>query len=1018
MSFEATNILTIEPDQVKKMFPLKLSYSADVHGKTTTFGFKEVEIRDAKHLYRVANKFAISPSFYKYVEGENWGNISRPSGGHRRNSHIIEGGRILLIDCDDHMPDGVTTQSSIIEEKLEKYFYVKVPSASNSDEKPYKWHFVIPVAQPRPINHEQFKKQTNDFFEEIGIDASMCDLPISKESARVFAPAIAKGKMTADEADEKSSIHEGMLLTLKEPAEHLPVEAAVSKRAIRTKNKNSKTREQISSIDLPNKHVWLEGSAISLKEAYEMIMEQAGSGHLSGFGCPHNNHSHSGDRTIGYGVAFIHLSGIPVIMCKGNACREKPYLFLPDPDAIDMKTFFEPQEEIRDAVLEPIHPEKFQTMVKDRVSYLSPTFQFGEKIMKGFYYFGAVFNEVLQRNLNNEKPMRLAVPAPTGSAKSVSVKLYLAYIGKRGYGGLLVVGKIVDAKLAVEEINEIAGTNVAACTYSEQDDFEGRVSISELSEYPIAVVTHNLFLNRSHTLKDIELIRDYEGKNRGCIVIDEKINFKRTVDIEINDIKHSIGLVKFKVKKNKKQWELFEKQLQNIIDKCEEKTEGKSIYSMEQSQEITKFINEAIGILKNGIGRVADPKTKGRDDIEAANRAWLINLLDRLAYIHTHSNIIIKQGEYTTLSVNEDMTNRFGSVAILDATMRSSLIYKAHMQNRDDIEMIGLPDGIRNYENSTLHIWHTFGKAKQSRTYLIHEAKELGTQESIIDTYLNILHTLVADGEPILVCTFKPLVELFKSRCKSDLIDFFHWGVHAGTNEYQHYSKVMAIGWNRKPQSVFWQDLHAINNDPANYQSFTDTAENDVALMARGELGADFVQLFNRSRSRIAVDEEGRSKKTDFYMIDDTSEARVDSGNSDEPTDYIKEEMPGLIINDTWNPGVASLLFPTTKKTIQQKEAERVIDYLGTKSGEVVSKNNVITALYGTINRKSEKKIEHLTNYQYFKDLLEENQITMTKKRGRGGGTFFDVQKLYTETEEMEQKRDKDTRIFLEKFIR
>ena len=74
-------------------------------------------------MIKVANRFTISPSFYKYIEGENYGNgYGIPPGGHRRNDNITEGGQVLLIDCDGFMGDG-TPQYKIIEKKLEQYHY-------------------------------------------------------------------------------------------------------------------------------------------------------------------------------------------------------------------------------------------------------------------------------------------------------------------------------------------------------------------------------------------------------------------------------------------------------------------------------------------------------------------------------------------------------------------------------------------------------------------------------------------------------------------------------------------------------------------------------------------------------------------------------------------------------------------------------------------------------------------------------------------------------------------------------
>ena len=223
----------------QNVYPFRISATIDkpTNGKSATYGYESVEIRDAKHLYRVVNRMTIAPSFFKYKAGENWNNGSGiAQGGHRRNDNVVSGGSVLMIDCDGHMKDG-TPQYQIIEEKIEKYHYVKVPSASGKD---YKWHYIIPTKRTRSIYPQKFKWETNLFFKKIGIAvddvgrgaSSMCDLQVSLQLSRALAPAIAKGELTEEEAEKRSSIHPGEILDLEDAPDDISIEIGSTKQAV------------------------------------------------------------------------------------------------------------------------------------------------------------------------------------------------------------------------------------------------------------------------------------------------------------------------------------------------------------------------------------------------------------------------------------------------------------------------------------------------------------------------------------------------------------------------------------------------------------------------------------------------------------------------------------------------------------------------------------------------------------------------------------------------------------------
>ena len=351
-------------------------------------------------------------------------------------------------------------------------------------------------------------------------------------------------------------------------------------------------------------------------------------------------------------------------------------------------------------------------------------------------------------------------------------------------------------------------------------------------------------------------------------------------------------------------------------------------------------------------------KDRKDEEREPADRDWMIKLMDRVAYVFSKTNMVIKQGKYTFYSVNDDLTNKFGSVVILDATAEASPIYDAHLINRDDINKIKLPIGIRDYKNATLHICHD-KQRRQSKAQLVDVAIEKKTLNVIVDSYLSTLYPLVSDGSKLLVITFKDIEEVFRSRCKDDNIVFIHWGEHEGSNAYSDFTKAAVIGWFRKSKRKYYEDIDAILDDTNEYMAITSSRDVDVSVMIKGGLAADFIQAFNRTRSRVAIDEDGNCAPVDFYMFDD--------GSHDNPVPIIEKEMPGINLFD-WEP-IES--YPITKSAIAEQRAERVVKWLQKlPSGATINAKSIIRHFDGTSSKLTAKNFKDVIKSKLFKTFM------------------------------------------------
>ena len=290
-----------------------ISVSNKGKGKVFTYGFKDIGV-SLEELAEVANKNAISGPGFK--------------DGHRSSASIIRPSNVVLIDCDKE------GQAIVVESKLSHYDYVKVPSASNSPVKPYKWHFFVPTQEPMSIYSTAFKWQVEQFFGQVGITDDMIDTTGSFDIARQFAPA--NIGMSTDYADERSSVHDVDL--------QIPVASAPDELCNPAAKSVTARINGITAAELPSEHLWFQSKAIHYHIAIKAVTEADETKEseeekiiVSGFGCPHDNHLHTGDRTRGYGFAFLGKDGNIVVKCTGNECKEHPYFEIPNITEVEVE---------------------------------------------------------------------------------------------------------------------------------------------------------------------------------------------------------------------------------------------------------------------------------------------------------------------------------------------------------------------------------------------------------------------------------------------------------------------------------------------------------------------------------------------------------------------------------------------------------------------------------------------------------------------------------------------------------
>ena len=157
----------------------------------------------------------------------------------------------------------------------------------------------------------------------------------------------------------------------------------------------------------------------------------------------------------------------------------------------------EPPERFHDSVGMPSVPIDPMILAKEVIGQLQsygltvPTesTQMFQDLCRGF-------NQCIYMNHNNETAQTYVYSPKTGSAKSVTAKMYVSMLKKEA--SLIVVSTVVDAVDFCEDINSWCRDNTyARCYYSSEDTIENntyKVEKKDLYNYRCIVITHNMFI--------------------------------------------------------------------------------------------------------------------------------------------------------------------------------------------------------------------------------------------------------------------------------------------------------------------------------------------------------------------------------------------------------------------------------------------------------------------------------------------------------------------------------------------
>ena len=543
------------------------------------------------------------------------------------------------------------------------------------------------------------------------------------------------------------------------------------------------------------------------------------------------------------------------------------------------------------------------------------------------------FNECVRLNSNakdKKHPQTLVFSPKTGSAKSVTAKMYIAML--KNEHSLVVVPTVADANTFCEDINKWSGdSNYARCTYSANDDnpkTEYHIEKKDTSNYRCIVITHNMYIeiNKYPSRKLFEVLQTKEAK---LVIIDERISLHNRYTITSAQILELIDI--FTKIDNQTDYDLKDDiatllVISDLFKKLKEKTtedkKSELILPLKKQKEmsIESVQFHKIGeVLKHDsiidvttyITKLVGISTKQTNKDLKSSISELIEIIEKIGKenfsFHT-------TGKYDTILFTSNIVPLFGSSVVLDATASINEIYNNTTYYKSStIKHIATKDP-RIYNSFTIHIAKGYPQGKTT----LYKGLKATQHKDIISDYAQLaLALLVNPADNLLIVTFKALVEPFKKLLKKNKrISITNWGNHIGKNKWSHCNKVMIVGWYRMPDTEYYGNyINSVNS--------VQTAEYNLRLdpikpFKKTQLVDDLVQATMRCSARKIVNSNGDCAKSEAYLFyaDDTEGHGVIK-------QYVNEFKGAKIVD--WSP---HKLLPAQKLSKTATNIEEILNYL------------------------------------------------------------------------------------------
>jgi len=551
---------------------------------------------------------------------------------------------------------------------------------------------------------------------------------------------------------------------------------------------------------------------------------------------------------------------------------------------------------------------------------------------------GRGFNKCIEHNKSNDEPHTYVFSPKTGSAKSVSAKMYVALL--KDEASIIVVSKITDAINFCNDINNWSGDKgYARCYYSIDDKNPFRVEKKDLYMYRCIVITHNMFIKENNNVKH-GYFKSYRDSNRSLVIVDERIsmyNRHKISKVVVEDLVRIFTLLKPHIKTYiDPEITLLEEVVQlfgNIKQLSKQPNANASnlllTASMRKQLSIPQcdftILVAALNSYTKNLHSLLNPvRTKKNDEEDKALRNDIKNYLSNIETVLSENFSYHKSGLYSYLMSTENIISKFGTAVILDATAEVNEIYNTTAwHNSDTFRHIATVDP-RKYSNFTIHKASGY---PQSKYELLYKPSKKQLNQSI-DNYLSIARSLLtSQSDHLLIISIQEFRDKLEKKNTNSRIEFTHWGDHIGKNDWSHCNKVMVIGWQELPSVEYYGNfINAVEDLKYAASALDEDMEKEYRY---SQIADDLVQGVMRGSARKTISTDGNCYPCDAYLFYPNGE------KGDSVMELFESQFKDAVVS-SWNP---STLSGSKKLSKPQQDLQEIMTYLAQASKSLASLN-------------------------------------------------------------------------------
>jgi len=537
-----------------------------------------------------------------------------------------------------------------------------------------------------------------------------------------------------------------------------------------------------------------------------------------------------------------------------------------------------------------------------------------------------VCNKKIQNDGNESFKLQL-LPFPTGIGKTTALAVYLAALSKQSTGAktakcLVVIREIEQIDRFVEEVNSIAGQQVAIADHS-----KSHPSMDMVDESCILVVSHMAYaMALSSFLDEPFSNKVWLYKFRDLVVVDEEpsVLFEE-LSVPFELLQELLTLSKAFLQGSFTKEQALIQSVHNYLAHLNNKEMAAESFPDEwclEQIDLVEFGNVLEMVVEQSSLISPSPGAMG------GAKSLITQTTRSLRFMLENWFLFETTDEQKTMTASRLLLpDDIPLPLVFDATAELS-----HLWQRApfDVDFIRPSVKSRTYTNVSLHVCREHGNGKDS-----------GKQEQ---RFKSLVQQQSDKKQKTFVVTHERHIAKLRSLISTDpMISYGHWFSLDGKNDWHDCDAAYFTTLPNLPLELF-SSIELAKNPPAK-RSIIFKNEGQGADAAE-DVAARLVQAMNRIKCRVPIDNEGNCATCDIYLYVNPGE------RGDRIIDLVRGAMPDISVLD-WKPELQE-----TATTGSSKVANLFLDAVKAKKGTIATAKEVSDELgFSTSQRYSLNKM-------------------------------------------------------------